>query len=144
MARRGNRGSVAGFGGVRVVDTSSRTGSDGEVDAAHRGDTPCLPSDVAASEHPPRNLVGNRGRVVQPVGDTVTVGRDVAAASAVVNGNNIFLRIEDGAGEVLALKEVSLRELLTKERMDDVAELPGRIGARKLVLGLDAGKKPPR
>lgn len=64
----------------------------------------------------------------------------IAAAAAIVNGNNIFIRLETGDGFVLERREVSLRELLSNDTMNNAAKLQGRISAQKLVLALDAGR----
>ncbi|MBI3818904.1 MAG: hypothetical protein HY286_09465 [Planctomycetes bacterium] len=65
----------------------------------------------------------------------------IAAAAAVTSGNNIYLRLETLEGDVLESTEVSLRELLTKDEIADAATLHGRMAARRLVIGLDAGRK---
>jgi hypothetical protein len=65
-----------------------------------------------------------------------------AAASAVVDGSTIYVRLETAEGDVLAFESVSLRGLLTRETVDEAVKLPGRIAARKLVIGLDEGKRP--
>lgn len=63
-----------------------------------------------------------------------------AAASAVVDGGEIYVRVEDAEGRPLASVKVSLRALLAKEDAVVEAKLPGRIGGRRLAFSLESGR----
>ena len=61
-----------------------------------------------------------------------------AAILAVANGNVIFVRLLDDAGDVLTFAPVLLRGLIDNPEGDVVAMLPGRRVAHSIVLGLAA------
>lgn len=57
-------------------------------------------------------------------------------------GNDVYVRLEDGDGKVVGEKLVSLRALVAKEDAVVKARVPGRITAARLTLALESGKKP--
>jgi len=64
---------------------------------------------------------------------------DRAAVNAVGDGGTVWVQLQDAQGKVLASAKVSLRSLLSDPERKAEASLPGRIGARKIVLSLDSG-----
>ena len=66
-----------------------------------------------------------------------------AAVNAVANGQVVYVRLENGKGDVLAFARLELRALVVRADATVRAVLPGRISAESVVLGLDSGKRIP-
>lgn len=67
---------------------------------------------------------------------------DRAAINAVSNGGLIYVQLRNEEGRLLAVRQVELRPLLTKEDGVVIVKLPGRIGSHEVRLSLDAGGDP--
>ena len=63
-----------------------------------------------------------------------------SAVNAIANGDELWLRLEDDAGKVLAAESVKLRDLVSDEDGEITARLDGQIGARVLRLALSSGR----
>ncbi len=62
-----------------------------------------------------------------------------AAANLIAGGDEVYLRLEDDNDKTLVARAVSLRKLLSRTDATVEAELPGRIGAERIVIALDDG-----
>lgn len=64
-----------------------------------------------------------------------------ARLRVVREGNDVFVRLEDGKGRFVGEKSVSLRALVTDPSAVVKARVPGRITAARITLALESGKK---
>ncbi|MFT7168037.1 MAG: hypothetical protein ACI80K_001162 [Paracoccaceae bacterium] len=65
-----------------------------------------------------------------------------AAASAIADGGDVWLRLEDSEGKVLHATELDLGGLLESSERELQRTLPSKLGTAQLRLSLDPGKKP--
>ena len=55
------------------------------------------------------------------------------------DGDDLFVQLLDGSGEVLTAERAELRSLLTEDSGEVVVKLEGRMAAAKVRLSLDRG-----
>ena len=74
--------------------------------------------------------------------DAAQSNADGAAMRAVADGRDIWVHVRDGSGRVLEARRMELARLLRDGEGDHsvVVDLPGRISARGVTLGLESGR----
>ena len=58
-----------------------------------------------------------------------------------VDGDEVFLRLEDADNKVLSAGSIKLRPLLTDPSAVVIVKIPGRMRAHHIRLALDPGRK---